>query len=156
MLRNLFILIVITIAFFSCSNNEVFNKSVNLPDSLWNYKDTLTFDFDISETNKTYNVFIQLKNTDNYKYSNLFIFSEINGPKNESIIDTLQCIICDQKGKWFGEKTSNLWYNKLMFRKRIRFPEKGKYKFSFVQAMRNDNLKDIVNFGVIIENADKN
>ncbi len=156
MLRNTLILFFLSIIFFSCSNNEIFNKSIDLPDSLWNYQDTLKFDFNVSQTNKTYNVFIQLKNTENYKYSNLFIFSEIKGPKNESIIDTIECIICDQKGKWYGKKKSNLWYNKLMFRKRIRFPEKGKYQFLFVQGMRNDNLKNITNFGIIIENADKN
>ncbi len=156
MFRKFFIFNIVLLIFFSCTNNEVYNNSQNLKDSLWNYKDTLVFNFKVPDINKTYNVFIQLKNTDNYKYSNLFIFSKINGPKNETIIDTIDCIICNPKGEWYGKNESDSWYNKLMFRKRIRFPETGNYKFSFVQAMRDDNLKNITNFGLIIENADKN
>jgi len=156
MLRNIFLIFILSLFLLSCTNNEVFNSSTNLKDSLWNYQDTLEYNFNVTDINKTYNVYIQLKNTENYNYSNLFIFSKIDGPKNESIIDTIDCIICDQKGKWYGEKKSTLWYNKLLFRKRIRFPEAGNYKFSFVQAMRDDNLKEITNFGLTIEYADKN
>lgn len=155
MFQNKFILFLISITLLSCSNNIAFDKSKNINDSTWNYLDTLNYYFDVEHTNKTYNVFIQLKTTNNYRYSNLFIFTKIKGPKNESLVDTVDCILANKEGKWYGKENSNQWYNKLMFRKRIRFPEKGKYCFSFIQAMRENNLKDITNFGLIIEEAKK-
>jgi gliding motility-associated lipoprotein GldH len=67
--------------------------------------------------------------------------------------DTLECILADQTGKWLGDGSGDIWDNQILFRKNFKFKRKGKYVFSLEQAMRLENLPQILDVGIRIEKS---
>jgi gliding motility-associated lipoprotein GldH len=65
--------------------------------------------------------------------------------------DTIECLLADVDGKWFGNSAGAVIDNKIWFRTDFQFKELGKYHFLFEQAMREESLTEIIDFGIRIE-----
>jgi len=68
-------------------------------------------------------------------------------------------LLADEKGNWLGSGAGDLWDNSILFKKNTKFPLKGKYTFTFEQAMRYgdqaaiDPLPFILDVGITIEKS---
>ena len=90
----------------------------------------------------------QLRTTTSYKWSNIYIFSDIFFPNGKARRDTFEFYLADLKGQWLGDKSGLIIDYKYPLYKKIRFPEKGTYKFTFHQAMRDSVLHELMNVGM--------
>ena len=98
------IALMLVITFLSCSReNIVFNEFRDLPNSNWSYLDTLNFDVSIADTLNNFDVDLQLRTSTDYKWSNMYLYAEIDFPNGKSRSDTFQLFITDKKGHWIGE-----------------------------------------------------
>jgi gliding motility-associated lipoprotein GldH len=59
--------------------------------------------------------------------------------------------LADYDGKWLGSGISDVKFNRFLFQKGVRFPQKGRYFFEIEQAMRVKDLKGIVDIGIRLE-----
>ena len=136
---------------FSCSDeNIIFNDYVDIENTQLSFKDTIIFQTSISDTINPHNIFLQLRTSTDYKWSNMFVFSEIYFPNNKTRTDTFEVFLMDKNGNWNGNKSgivANLNYS---LYKNIKFPIKGNYKFKLIQAMRDTILKDVMSVGIKI------
>ncbi|MES2565375.1 MAG: gliding motility lipoprotein GldH [Bacteroidota bacterium] len=138
----------------SCNKNVVFSDYTKIPEEGWRMDNKLKFEVDIKDNNVLHNVFLNVRHADFYPYSNLFVFLTTTYPDGKSSIDTLECVFADKKGKWVGDGAGDLWDNKILLKKNLRFPQTGKYTFSFEQGMRSDPLPLILDFGMTIEKSE--
>ena len=83
----------------------------------------------------------------------MYLFIDADMPDNNSIRDTVECILRNPAGKILGKGFGNIWSNKIPYRKHIRFQNSGTYTFTIQQAMRVDELKHVLNAGIRIEKA---
>ena len=60
-------------------------------------------------------------------------------------------MLADQHGRWYGKGFSSLIDNRLAFRKQVRFPRSGVYRFVVWQGMRMDVLPHVTGVGLRIE-----
>lgn len=67
--------------------------------------------------------------------------------------DTMECILANADGKWLGNGLGDIWDNKFLFKKNIKFQKPGTYEFVFNQAMRVDSLPMIIDAGLSIEKS---
>ena len=129
----------------SCNSNTVYSEyeGIALSDG-WAVKDTKKFNVDITDTQSLNDVFVHVRNADSYPYRNLFIFLHTTTPDGKKSTDTLECMLANEKGEWLGSGAGDLWDNKILFKKNVRFPVAGKYVFEYEQAMRygNENFVD--------------
>jgi len=143
---------VFFIAFFtliSCNNEEVvFNNYMDLPGASWSHKDSVAFDWEVTDSTAIYDLTFQLRTTTSYKWSNIYIFSDIFFPNGKARRDTFEFYLADPKGQWLGDKSGLIIDYKYPLYKKIRFPEKGIYKFTFHQAMRDSVLHELMNVGM--------
>ncbi|MCD6018486.1 MAG: motility protein [Bacteroidetes bacterium] len=137
----------------SCNKNVVFSDYTKLPEEGWKTDNRLKFEVDIKDNNALHNVFLNVRHADSYPYANLFVFLTTTYPDGKTSVDTLECIFADKKGKWVGDGAGDLWDNKIPLKKNLRFPQTGKYTFSFEQGMRSNPLPLILDFGMTIEKA---
>jgi gliding motility-associated lipoprotein GldH len=137
----------------SCNKNVIFSDYTKLPEEGWKIDNRLKFEVDIKDNNALHNVFLNVRHADSYPYSNLFVFLTTTYPDGQSTIDTLECILANKKGEWVGDGAGDLWDNKIPLKKNLRFPQTGKYTFSFEQGMRSNPLPLILDFGMTIEKA---
>lgn len=67
--------------------------------------------------------------------------------------DTMECILADADGRWLGNGLGDIWDNKFLFKKNVKFQKPGTYEFVFNQAMRLDSLPMIMDAGISIEKS---
>jgi gliding motility-associated lipoprotein GldH len=113
----------------------------------------LVFDVPVNDTANKYNIFITVRNADNYDFNNLYLFIGINSPMKITERDTMECILADANGKWLGDGLGDIWDNKILFKQNVKFRKPGIYEFTLNQAMRVDSLSMIMDAGLSIEKA---
>jgi gliding motility-associated lipoprotein GldH len=129
----------------------VFDQNQTIPDRIWDKDNVLKFEVPLTDTSLAYNIDINLRNTGAYPMSNLYLFVTTTAPSGLSRRDTVELILADKRGQWYGKGFGNIWQHQRPFRRNIRFPVPGTYTFELQQAMRIDQLPGVVDAGIRIE-----
>lgn len=137
----------------SCNKNIVYSKYYEFKENEWHANDKAIFDVEILDTLSLNNISLMVRHADAYPYSNLFLFVSTKYPDGKILIDTMEVILADEKGKWQGSGAGDIFDFKIPIKKNVRFPLKGKYQFTFEQGMRVDPLPLIMDFGFEIEKS---
>lgn len=137
----------------SCDPGRVYEKNIRIPDGIWAWNDPVRFEVFVEDTIVPHNLYINVRNTGMYPLSNLYMFVTTIAPSGHQIMDTVQIILADEKGKWLGDGLGDLWDNQRLYKEQVRFAQKGKYVFEFEQAMRLEKLPFIMDVGLRVERA---
>lgn len=138
----------------ACNKGAMYQKYIAIPDKVWDTKNPVTFKVNVPDTINYYNIFVNIRNGDSYIYSNLYLFIDIASPMHITERDTMECILADPNtGKWLGQGLGDIWDNKILFKRNVRFPRVGEYDFTYTQAMRTDKLPMIIDAGLVVEQA---
>ena len=131
-------------------NNEV--VSMNEVNGTWDKKKELLFTMNIEDTSTPKNIIFVVRNNNEYPYSNLRVISVLKKEGQKSAKpDTLNYILAKPNGEWIGSGFGDTKEILFQYRPSYHFPSEGKYSIEVQQAMRQDNLKGIEDFGVKIE-----
>ena len=135
----------------SCNNTTAYQKMDQLPNETWNIDNRLVYEFDVLDASTYYNFFIDVRNTTDYPYQNLYLFFTTQFPDSTVFTDTLNCILSDAYGRWTGSGSGRIKQNRFVLKSKVRFPQTGTYLFLAQQAMRDDDLKGVANFGITLQ-----
>lgn len=141
------------LALASCDSKRIYEENYTIPNQTWNSKNIMVYGVDISDTVHPCNVYVNVRNASDYPFSNLFLFLETRYPNGKLSKDTMECVLADASGKWLGKGSGDIWDNQILFKKNVVFKQKGKYFFNLEQAMRLQNLPQILDVGIRIESA---
>nr|WP_315144745.1 gliding motility lipoprotein GldH [uncultured Flavobacterium sp.] len=157
-IRNSVLLVFVVILFFSCDKKRVFDeyKSVG---TAWHKDSVVTFELPELDSTKRYNLFVTLRDNNNYPFNNLFLIVGLELPNGFTKVDTLEYQMANPDGSLMGDGFSDIKENKLFFKEKVRF--RGKYKVNIKQAVRENGkvpgvtaLEGITEVGFRIENID--
>ena len=150
---------VLLLLLTACGSNESFNEYQAIENYSWGKDQPVIFNVISSDTISKKNVFINIRNNKEYRFSSIFLIGKIKFPSGVQVIDTLEYEMADATGKWLGTGFSDLKENKLFYKENVQFSEAGTYEFSIQQATRGINdifgtepLKGITDVGLSIEN----
>ncbi len=153
----IFALSFILFLIISCETNTAFstNKSVS---GVWNKEEVIDFDLPQLDSLKTYNLFVNLRNTNDYKYNNIFLIVAMKLPHGKIVTDTLEYKMAKPDGSWLGNGLGSIKENKLWYKELVSFKEEGIYTVSIKHAVRNNgniegvtNLEGITDIGFSVE-----
>jgi len=74
--------LIVLICFFglvSCDSNSVFDEYKSVSQA-WNKEDIVSFTVNPKDTVSAYNLFVNIRNTNEYKFNNLFLIVDVNFP----------------------------------------------------------------------------
>ena len=161
-LQRIQIFIILLLGFISCDSNRIYDEYITIPDS-WQKDNIITFNITPPDTIKQYNLFINIRNANDYKYSNLFLIVEMNFPNGRVIKDTLEYKMAKPNGELLGKGFTDIKENKLWYKEGVVFNESGEYKVNIQHAMREngsvnglENLEGITDVGFRIEHMPNN
>jgi gliding motility-associated lipoprotein GldH len=137
----------------SCDPNRVYEKNFRIPDGVWTMNDPVRFEVIVADTITAHNLYINVRHTGMYPFSNLYLFVTTIAPSGHAIKDTVQIILADKKGKWLGNGLGDIWNNQRLYKEQVRFAQKGEYIFEYEQAMRLEKLPFILDVGLRVEQA---
>lgn len=134
----------------SCDRAQVSEKSKPLG-KFWSKDSLARFEVNITDTLSIHSVYVTMRNSSTYPYSNVFLFVTTVAPSGAFVRDTMECVLADESGKWRGKGFAKYWDNRFAMRKNVKFPEKGTYTFTIQQGMRLEELPGIHDVGIRIE-----
>lgn len=153
-MNKVFYILIIPCFLISCGDSDVvYQNSKVIENNTWNKNESVTFDFDINDTTEFYDFYFNLRTTNLYEWSNLYMFVEIGSPEDQYNIDTVEFLLANSVGEWTGVSSGSVINNKVLFINKKRFPALGTYRLTFNQAMRQDDLKEVMDVGIIIKKA---
>jgi gliding motility-associated lipoprotein GldH len=154
--RDLFFLFALLIIFNSCDPQRVYEKNIRVNPNGWPAGEKVLFEVPVHDSLILHNFYINLRHTENYKFSNLFLFIDTYFHGGSHARDTIELILADNTGKWYGKGFGKIKEYQVLIRQAVTFPVKGIYKISIEQGMRDENLQGIEDIGVWIERMDQN
>lgn len=149
--------LVFSFVLASCDSNRVFDTYKSVPNA-WHKDSIVSFKVNPPDSTKAYNLFVNLRNTNDYKFNNLFLIVEMYFPHGKTIKDTLEYRMADPSGKLLGSGLGSVKENKLWYKEQVVFKEAGEYKVNIQHAMRENGkvngvveLEGITDVGFRIE-----
>ena len=159
--KKLFIpFILIGLMTISCDKKRVFDeyKSVG---SQWHKDSIVSFDLPKLDPKKQYNMFLNVRDNDDYPFNNLFLIVSLEHPNRQVNVDTLEYQMTNPDGTLLGEGFSDIKENKLFYKDKVNFTQKGIYKVRIQHAIRQTGkiegvkvLPGISDVGFRIESVD--
>lgn len=138
-----------------CDSARVFEENREMENSSWNMNQKLNFEFDIPDTQTPYNLYFNLRHTDDYPFANIYVFFHTTVPGGEVSTDTVEFQLANpQTGAWLGKGQGELHDCQMRFRTGMKFTKAGHYKLEIEQAMRSEQLDGIKDAGFRIERAE--
>ncbi len=151
---------ILIFLFYACQSDIVYSEYHTLENNEWKLENELAFNLEMNDTISTYNLFINLRNTKDYEFSNLFLITRMSFPDQTQIIDTLEYEMTDVEGHFLGSGFSDIKENKLFYKENVRFSKSGNYLLQVKQAMRKRNevagiesLKGVKDVGLSLERS---
>ena len=132
-IKNSALLLLVVILFSSCDQKRVFDeyKSVG---TAWNKDSIVTFNLPELDSTKRYDLYVNLRANNEYKYNNLFLIVALEMPNGFTKVDTLEYQMANPDGTLLGDGFSDIKESKLVYKENVRF--RSTYKVHIKQAVR--------------------
>lgn len=139
--------------FASCDTAKVYEEYQSIPTDGWLTSNSIDFEIEIEEQEGVLvDYLIGMRNNNEYLYSNIFLFADIESPSGIHQLDTLQYLLAEPSGKWIGTGVGAIKYNLFKFKEEQSLTS-GLYKIKLSHGMRNDVLMGIEDLGFRIERS---
>ncbi|MBE7178321.1 MAG: gliding motility lipoprotein GldH [Mucilaginibacter polytrichastri] len=146
---------LLLLVFFSACRDDkrVVDESRPLNNHTWSYSDKMRFDVKITDASKPYDLYLNLRHTPYYAYSNFFAIIHQISPEKKRYSMRFEFKLAQPDGEWLGQGSGNLYSHQIVFRKNYKFPKAGTYRIDIEQNMRDNPLKEITDAGLRVEEA---
>jgi gliding motility-associated lipoprotein GldH len=138
---------------FSCQNNSVYDEYRAIPLSGWDKDSVIVFHVPVTDTTKSYNLIIGVRNEIDYKFSNLWLFIEIVEPGGHVKRDTFEIALADPAGRWIGSGLAGIKNRDAIYRRNVKFSATGVYTIKIRHGMRERIIHGIHDLGFRVGNV---
>ncbi|HEX8563878.1 MAG TPA: gliding motility lipoprotein GldH [Flavobacterium sp.] len=160
-LRNSLLCLLMALLLFSCDKKRVFDEYRSVG-SAWHRDSIITFSLPKLDSVKPYNLYVNVRNNDNYEFNNLFLIVSLEHQSGMTKVDTLEYEMADPEGKLLGQGFSDIKENKLLYKEHAFFKPAGQYNISIRQAVRQhgkvagvEKLEGVSEVGFRIESLEE-
>ena len=147
----LFILLSFVTVIVGCSDNAVVDVYKPINGRTWSYIKKISVPVKIEDSTKAYNLYMNLRHTADYKYSNIFVLIHQVAPGGKRTTERKEFQLAYPDGEWLGSGSGNLYTYQLLFRENYSFPDTGTYIFQVEQNMRDNPLREVRDVGIRVE-----
>nr|WP_294773997.1 gliding motility lipoprotein GldH [uncultured Flavobacterium sp.] len=129
----LFILVLFSL--ISCDEKRVFDEYQSVGKE-WHKDSIVTFELPQLDAKKMYNLYVNVRDNDDYPFNNLFLIVSLEQPNRQVKVDTLEYQMANPDGTLLGEGFTDVKENKLFYKDNVSFTQKGVYKIHIKHAVR--------------------
>ncbi len=134
-IKNSTLFLLASILLISCDEKRVFDEYKSVGNA-WHKDSIVTFNLPELDSTKRYDLFVNLRANNAYKFNNLFLIVALEMPNGFTKVDTLEYQMSDPDGTLLGDGFSDIKESKLFYKENVRF--RSKYKVSIKQAVREN------------------
>ncbi len=140
-----------------CDSNRVFEEYTEFSDRTWKINNPVSFEFEIRDTSKKYNLYYNVRNSLDYPYARLFVQYALRDSSGTELSKKLVSnFLFDQKtGRPLGRSgLGDVYDNQFILLENQEFKSPGIYKIQLEQFNRQDSLRGILAVGLRVETND--
>jgi gliding motility-associated lipoprotein GldH len=139
----------------SCGKTFLFKEYKDIDPKGWQYDKPVAFDFAISDTNKVYDLILEVTHADSFAYENAYVKVYTTFPDGQTTEQQLSLELSAKNGNWNGQCKGDECKVLINMQQDAVFKQSGKYAIKFEQFGRNENLVGIKKLGFLIEDKNK-
>ena len=147
--------IFISLFLVSCNKNDVYLKYKTITTNGWSKDSLCRFDIPIKDTTATYNLYVNIRNRGEYPYQNLWLFLSKMTPDSIQTLDSIECYLSDNRGKWLGTGIGSVMQMPVLYQQKVKFNRVGIFHYSIAHGMRDSVLIGINDIGMQVEKLNK-
>ena len=153
-LSNILFLALFGLTLSSCGPKVIVEESKVIENGSWTYENELKFDFEIIDTSKTYDIWVEMGHDVDFPYQNFYSNIRTVFPDGEEQIQLLSFEIAENSGRWFGKCNDENCHIEIPLQVGARFDQVGDYLIGFEQYSRKDSLWGIEKFSFKLTESD--
>lgn len=139
----------------ACSDDIIFDKYEEIPNSVWTYENQPVFKVDVTDTSTLYNIYVSLRHTRYFEFRNLWVKIHTYLPDNDTLVNRVDLPLAKPSGEWHGRCSGDICHTSVPIQYNALFKHPGTYGFRVEQNMRLENLPEIMSVGILIEKGDE-
>lgn len=143
------------LAIFAGCESYYYDAEQPLAAGQWSYQDSIVFEFDIQDKTKLYDVFLDVKHTDEYRFANLYVMLHVYFPDGRSRKEQVSLELADPSGKWLGKCSGKQCTRELPFMPNALFEMEGKHRIVLEQYNRQSAMEGVEGFRMRIRQREK-
>ena len=147
----LLVILFVAALFVACDSKREYEYNEIIENDTWNIKKAYKHQFEIKDSMQWYNMYLNVRNTNDYKYSNLFLYVTTTFPHGQKAKDTVECVLANTQGKWFGKGNGKYKDCRIIFKPKFRFSQVGTYHLQIEHGMREQDVVGISEIGIRLE-----
>ncbi len=149
--RLLFVFFIFSLL-LSCSDNH-FRQFDTLPEDLrWQGSDKKTFEFDIENETKFYNVVFQFSHVYGYQFASIPLNVLIESPDGKTEQINIDLKIADESGKQLADCSGDVCDLFYKIKERTKL-QNGTYKITVSHTFKGPYLPNVIGIGLAVENV---
>ncbi len=150
-LRRKILIFILPLLLFGCGKDLEYQKTYQIPDNAWSYQDSLNFNFNIEDTTRIYNLFLEIEHQNTYSYQNLYTSIHTRFPGGERLTETLSLELADKAGNWMGKCSGVSCKLRIPIQQNAFFNASGDYEITLEQYMRKNPIEGIKSISFLLE-----
>lgn len=143
----------------SCLSSPYYQKEYSIPDNKWDYKNHLSFKFEITDTTSLYNLHFITRHTEAYPYSNIWLMIYTKAPGDTVFKRTrIEIPLAEPNGKWMGRGMGEIWEQRMPISHdgdSVMLRKAGMWEIKFAHNMRINPLPEMLQVGLRVEKRAK-
>ena len=151
------VIIAISIMMMSCDPpNYIYEHSKRFTlDSPWTVKDSMVYNFQIKDTNRYYNLLLEIDHDKKYSFENLYVKFNTRFPDATNKQDVVNISLADETGDWYSDCRGKTCTFYLTLQDQAIFKTAGIYQIKLFPWMRSDTIPDIYRVAFKVEKSGK-
>jgi len=126
-----------------------------MPGKSWELANIKLFRIPVKDTVNSNDISFTIRTGSSYPYRNIYFFVTTTSPAGNSMTDTLQYYLADEKGNWLGKGFGDIHELTLPYKTNVYFPVRGTYLIQVQHGMRMKELKGVYDLGIKVRRTAK-
>ncbi len=153
--KQLVLLIVLSISVFACNENRVFKEYQSVSDLIWVKSEPKVFKVKIEDNSSPVNINIPIRHQSYIGYSALNLEILITSPSGDVSKTEYRYLLRDAENNLVGEALGDLCDTDAMVISNYVFNEKGEYTVTVSHNSEEEKILGIVEIGLFIDKLKK-
>ncbi|WP_088653460.1 gliding motility lipoprotein GldH [Geofilum rhodophaeum] len=141
--RNSWFLLLLPLFWAACSQGELVREEQHFGAGGWHRDQPAVFEVEVQDTTHLLDIGLTLTHGEDYPYSNLWVFVDVEPENGPALRDTLEFFLSETSGEWLGRQRGDRVEVSAYYQHGVRLARPGTYRFSFQQGMRRELLPEM-------------
>lgn len=132
-------------------DNALLDRTTDLKAQQWFTADSLSFDFEVSDTVHPFTIYVNVRHSAQYEWQNLWVQLSTLQPDGTETNQRVELPLSEPDGRWYGDCRGDICFHRVTVQPAAFFPMAGTYTLRLSQLMRENPVEHLLGMGIRIE-----